>query len=195
MFCHVFFVSDGTGITAEGLGLSLMSQFEHVDFDPITLSYLDTPCQANAALEKINALAKEKPTIIFATLVREDIRQILKKSHALYVDFLNTFLGPLESYLGEKSSYTIGRAHSMHNPKLYQARIDAINYSLNTDDGANFHQYRQSEVILVGASRCGKTPTCLYLALQYGVKAANYPITEEDLQQRWFFLRRVTPSL
>lgn len=181
--CTAFFISDGTGITSETLGHSLMSQFEHVEFQSVTLPYLDTPEKAREAIARINehALTHEKPPVVFATLVRDDIRQEFKACKGLMIDFFTAFLGPLEKTLGEKSTYTIGRTHSMHNLKNYQQRIDAINFTLNTDDGANHHQYETADVILVGVSRSGKTPTCLYLALQYAIKAANYPITEEDL--------------
>lgn len=182
----VFFVSDGTGITAETLGYSLVTQFEDLEFDYTTLPYVDTPEKAQEAVVRINNVYKDeqKTPLVFATLVNAEIRNIISTSLGMFLDFFSTFIGPIETELQSKSSYTIGRTHSVHNPKAYNSRINAINYTLNTDDGTNIHQYKQADIIMVGVSRSGKTPTCLYLSLQFGLKAANYPITEDDLNNR-----------
>lgn len=179
----VFFISDGTGITAENLGHSLLTQFEHVRFEIITLPYINTIEKAEMARNQINefhATTHQLP-IVFATILNPEIQHVLANSDGLYLDFFGTFLGPLEAELKVKSSLEVGRMHGVVDDKVYMTRINAINFTLGHDDGVNPQTYKNADIILVGVSRSGKTPTCLYLALQYGIFAANYPITEEDL--------------
>lgn len=181
-----FFISDGTGLTAEALGHSLLAQFEKIDFERITVPYIDDAEKAQALVKRINQAAKidgDKP-LIFDTIVNSDIREIIGTADGFMVDIFGTFLHPLEQELRSSSSYTVGRSHSINNEGSYERRINAVNFALDNDDGARTRYYDEADLILVGASRSGKTPTCLYLALQYGVKAANYPITEEDLQDQ-----------
>jgi [pyruvate, water dikinase]-phosphate phosphotransferase / [pyruvate, water dikinase] kinase len=180
----VFYISDGTGITAENLGHSLISQFDNVEFEHITLPYVDTPDKAETAVAQINHAAVEtgERPIVFVTLVNDELRKIVSKVNGLYIDIFNTFIGPLEKELKAHSSYTIGRGHGLPDESRYKARIDAIDFTLSTDDGSNPHRYSRADIILVGVSRSGKTPTCLYLAMQRGLLAANYPITEDDLK-------------
>lgn len=181
----VFFVSDRTGITAEALGRSLMSQFDSAAFRQVTLPFIADVDKANAAVERINAAAAAdgiRP-IVFSTIVDDTIRVIIQHGDALYLDFFDTFIGPLERELGRKSSHTVGRAHASADNAAYIQRIEAVNFALANDDGVTTRNYPNADVILVGVSRSGKTPTCLYLALQYGVFAANYPLTEDDLTQ------------
>ena len=97
------------------------------------------------------------------------------------MDVFQTFLNPLEKALGTESAYSVGNSHAVRPDRGYDARIDAVNFALDNDDGARIRYYDQADIIVVGVSRCGKTPTCLYLAMQFGLKAANYPLTEEDL--------------
>ncbi len=180
----VFFISDGTGITAEALGQSLLSQFGSLEFDKVTLPYIDSVDKAHAAILRINRAADEdqiKP-IIFDTIVNSDIRDVIGQSKGFMIDIFGTFLGPLEQELGARSSYTVGHSHSIKHSSNYERRIEAVNYAMDNDDGARTRHYDLADVILVGVSRSGKTPTCLYLALHYGIRAANYPITEEDLE-------------
>ncbi|MCP5161896.1 MAG: kinase/pyrophosphorylase [Hahellaceae bacterium] len=179
----VFFISDGTGITAEALGQSLLSQFNTLEFEKVTLPYIDSVDKARAAALRINRAAESDSIrpIIFDTIVDTDIRAAISESQGFMIDIFGTFLGPLEQEFGAKSSYTVGHSHSIKQSSNYERRIEAVNYALDNDDGARTRHYDQSDVILVGVSRSGKTPTCLYLALHYGIRAANYPITEEDL--------------
>jgi [pyruvate, water dikinase]-phosphate phosphotransferase / [pyruvate, water dikinase] kinase len=181
----VFFVSDGTGITAQMLGHSLLTQFEGVEFSQITLPFVDSMEKAEECLARIaaeNANGNGQP-IVFSTLVNQDVRQVVRRAKALYVDFFETFIDPLEAGLGLKSSHTIGRSHSAMDKKEYQQRIEAINFAMAHDDGASHRELSQADVILIGVSRSGKTPTSLYLALQFGVKAANYPLIPEDFHR------------
>jgi [pyruvate, water dikinase]-phosphate phosphotransferase / [pyruvate, water dikinase] kinase len=178
-----FFISDGTGITAEALGHSLLAQFEAIAFEQITLPYVNSKEKALKVIEKINKAGRDsgaKP-IVFDTIVNAEIREIVAQADAFKVDIFATFLAPLEQELQVHSSYTVGKSHSGANSIMYKARIDAVNYALDNDDGAKIKHYSEADIILVGVSRSGKTPSCLYMALQFGIKAANYPLTEEDL--------------
>ncbi len=181
----VFFVSDGTGITAQMLGNSLLTQFEGVEFNQVTLPFIDSVDKASACLERIEreSLRGSGQPIVFSTLVNGDMREIVRRANALFVDFFETFIGPLESGLGVKSSHTIGRSHSATDKQEYKQRIEAINFTMAHDDGASHRELSEADVILVGVSRSGKTPTSLYLALQFGVKAANYPLIPEDFER------------
>lgn len=181
----VFFISDGTGITSEALGKSLLSQFEDIEFERITLPYVDTQEKARDAVARIQQhkeLDNARP-IIVDTIVNQDIRDIVASSGAFMADVFGTFLEPLELELGKKSTYTVGQSHSILNDRHYMARIAAVHFALDNDDGARTIHYEKADIILLGVSRCGKTPTCLYLGLQYGVSAANYPLTEEDTEE------------
>jgi [pyruvate, water dikinase]-phosphate phosphotransferase / [pyruvate, water dikinase] kinase len=179
----VFFVSDGTGITAQMLGHSLLTQFEGVEFDQFTLPFIDSADKAEECLARIAAEQKNGQPIVFSTLVNNDVRAVLRRANALFIDFFESFIDPLEAGLGMKSSHTIGRSHSAMDKKEYQQRIEAINFAMAHDDGASHRELSQADVILIGVSRSGKTPTSLYLAMQFGVKAANYPLIPEDLDR------------
>src|SRR5687767_82617 len=181
----VFFVSDGTGITAQMLGHSLLTQFEGVEFSQVTLPFVDSVDKAEECLERIEreALRADGQPIVFSTLVNGDVREVVRRANALFVDFFETFIGPLEAGLGVQSSHTIGRSHSALDKQEYQRRIEAVNFSMAHDDGASHRDLHEADVILVGVSRSGKTPTSLYLALQFGVKAANYPLIPEDFER------------
>ncbi|HUK05428.1 MAG TPA: pyruvate, water dikinase regulatory protein [Burkholderiales bacterium] len=182
----VFFVSDGTGITAQMLGHSLLTQFEGVDFDQITMPFVDNVDKAEECLGRIEreSLRGNGQPIVFSTLVNGDVREVVRRANALFVDFFEAFIGPLESGLGIRSSHTIGRSHSAMDKQEYKQRIEAVNFAMAHDDGASHRELGDADVILVGVSRSGKTPTSLYLALQFGVKAANYPLIPEDFERR-----------
>src|SRR3954447_15205343 len=163
----VFFVSDGTGITAQMLGHSLLTQFESVEFDQVTLPFIDSAEKAEDSLARIEAeTAKGNgQPIVFSTLVNQELREVVRKANALFLDFFETFIDPLEAGLGVKSSHTIGRSHSAMDKKEYTQRMEAINFAMAHDDGSSHRELGQADVILVGVSRSGKTPTSLYLAL------------------------------
>ncbi|HET6654705.1 MAG TPA: pyruvate, water dikinase regulatory protein [Gammaproteobacteria bacterium] len=179
----VFFVSDRTGITAETLGHSLITQFDGLNFRQVTLPFISSIDKAKAAVDRINHTALEEGVrpLVFSTMVDDSILTVLNDANALVLDFFATFIGPLEQELGLKSSHTAGKAHGVGNEAVYTARIDAMNFALANDDGVTTRNYSQADVVLIGVSRSGKTPTSLYLALQFGIYAANYPLTEEEL--------------
>lgn len=180
----VFFVSNSTGITVETLGRSLLYQFSNTLFESHSLRFIDSVDKANEALENINQLAvkaKSRP-IIISTLVKPELRAILAAANGLYLDVFDTFIVQLENEIGCEAKLGMGRVHGIGDSEYYSDRIDAVNYSLKTDDGLGVKGYEQAEIILIGASRTGKTPTSLYLAMHYGLKAANYPIVDEELE-------------
>jgi regulator of PEP synthase PpsR (kinase-PPPase family) len=179
----VFFVSDQTGVTAETLGHSLMTQFEGLEFRPLTLPFVSSLDKAQEALRRIDRAAAEdglRP-IVFSTLVQDELREVVMAANALFLDVFSTFVGPMERELNTRSTHRAGRAHGIADLAAYTMRINATNFALANDDGSG-GDYAHADVVLIGVSRVGKTPTCVYMALQYGVFAANYPLTEEDLE-------------
>lgn len=181
----VFFVSDNTGVTAETFGQSLIVQFDGIEFHKVTVPFISTVEKAESTVLRINQAAEtdgHRP-IVFSTLVRDEIRTAVRQSEGLFLDFFDAFLGPLEKEFETPSAERTGRAHGIADLKAYTNRIEATNFALSTDDGSNLKGYDQADVILIGVSRTGKTPTCLYLALHYAVYAANYPLTEDELEE------------
>ncbi|MET0264889.1 MAG: pyruvate, water dikinase regulatory protein [Duganella sp.] len=180
----VFFVSDGTGITAETFGHSVLTQFE-LRFRQVRLPFIDTLDKAHEAARKINeaSVTDGKPPIIFSTLVQTELSDVIRRCKGMYMDLFQTFVAPLEQELGIKSTHTIGRSHNIVDSEEYKNRIEAINFSLAHDDGQSHKNLSFADVILVGVSRSGKTPTSLYLAMQYGIKAANYPLIPDDFER------------
>lgn len=180
----VFFVSDGTGITAETFGHSVLTQFD-LKFKQIRLPFIDTIEKAYDAVRKINDAfdVEGNRPIVFSTLVQAELASVVFKSKGLHMDLIQTFVAPLEQELGVKSTHSVGRSHNIADTEEYKNRIEAINYSLAHDDGQSNKNLSTADVILVGVSRSGKTPTTLYLAMQYGIKAANYPLIPDDFER------------
>jgi len=181
----VFFLSDQTGVTAETLGHSLITQFNSHNFRQVTLPFIDSEDKAREAVQKIDEAEANDSfrPIVFSTLVQPEFRKILKDAKGLHLDIFDVFLDPLEAELKQQPAHESGRAHGMSDINAYMKRIEATNFALANDDGGISRNYEMADVILVGVSRSGKTPTCLYLALQYGVYAANYPLTDEDFEK------------
>ena len=181
----VFFLSDQTGVTAETLGHSLLTQFDGQEFRQVTLPFIDSDDKAREAVGKIDKAADNDDArpIVFSTLVQDELRAIVRQARGLHLDIFDVFLDPLENELQQKSTHTAGRAHGMSDIESYMKRIEATNFALANDDGGITRNYEMADVILIGVSRSGKTPTCLYLALQYGVYAANFPLTDEELDK------------
>lgn len=189
----VFFVSDGTGITAETFGNSILAQFSAKPRH-VRRPFVDSADKAHAVVSEINQVAASegKRPIVFITLVNDDIRSILTAPDCfgLVLDMFRAFVEPLEIEFGIKSNHRIGRFSDAAKSHEYNERIDAINFSLAHDDGQSARNLAQADVILLGVSRCGKTPTSLYLAMQHGIKAANYPLIPEDFERN-----KLPPSL
>jgi [pyruvate, water dikinase]-phosphate phosphotransferase / [pyruvate, water dikinase] kinase len=178
----VFFVSDRTGITAEVLGNSLLSQFDEFDFQRRTIPFVDTPERIAEVVDTINQTAATEGSrpLVFSSIVDEPMSVQLGQANALFLDLFQVFIAPLEAELKSKSSHAAGRSHGIANSMEYFARMEAINFAQAHDDGAATRDLGKAQVILVGVSRCGKTPTTLYLALQFGILAGNFPLTPDD---------------
>lgn len=183
----VFLISDGTGITAETLANSILTQF-NLRFTQLRFPFTDTEDKAYAVTRRIKDAeeADGKIPLVFSTLVEPAIATIIRKAHAIHMDLLYTFVTPLEQELGVQSLHTVGRSHNIADVAKYNHRIDAINYTLAHDDGQTNRNLEEADIILVGVSRSGKTPTSLYLAMQFGIKAANYPLIPEDFERGQF---------
>jgi [pyruvate, water dikinase]-phosphate phosphotransferase / [pyruvate, water dikinase] kinase len=181
----VFFVSDGTGITAETLGHSVMTQFETLRYRRVRAPFIDSIEKARELTARINeaAVLDGCRPIVFSTLVDPQANAELHRARAMVLDLFDSFVGPLEQELGMRSTHTMGRSHTATDTQSYHRRIEAINFALAHDDGQSAKGLATADVILVGVSRSGKTPTSLYLAMQYGVKAANYPLIPEDFER------------
>ncbi|MBW7925892.1 MAG: kinase/pyrophosphorylase [Burkholderiaceae bacterium] len=181
----MFFVSDGTGITAETFGHSLLTQFEPMKLRQVRLPFVDSVEKAQQAVERIDrqALADGNRPVVFSTLIDPAINDIVRMANCRYLDLFATFVEPLESEFGVRSTHTVGRSHAATNSESYQRRIAAINYALAHDDGQSHVELDHAEVILIGVSRSGKTPTSLFLAMQHGIRAANYPLVPEDFER------------
>ena len=182
----VFFISDGTGITAETFGNAILAQF---DFAPrrVRLPFIDTADKAHQAVRQINHTGEVegKRPIVFTTLVDMEILSIIRAGcKGMLLDMFGTFVAPIEQEIGIKSHHRVGRFSDVSKSQAYHDRIEAINFSLAHDDGQSNRDLEAADVILVGVSRSGKTPTSLYLAMQHGLKAANYPLIPEDFERR-----------
>src|ERR1700712_1349058 len=189
----VFFVSDGTGITAETFGNSILSQFA-IKSRHVRRPFIDTADKAHQVLREITHTrnTEGRKPIVFITLVNPEILTILKgtgpglEQKGLVLDMFNTFIEPLEAEFAMTSNHRVGRFADVSKSQEYNDRIEAINFSLAHDDGQSSKNLASADVILVGVSRCGKTPTTLYLAMQHGIKAANYPLIPEDFERGQF---------
>ena len=180
-----FFISDRTGITAEMLGHSLLTQFEMVTFNEVTLPFVDTIEKAHATVAQINeqAVTDGVRPLLFSTLVNQEISAVVATANALFLDCFEIFILPMEKELGVPASHAVGRSHSANDFANYHHRIEAVNFALAHDDGVSSRDIAEADIILTGVSRCGKTPTSLYLAMQFGVRAANYPLIPEDFSR------------
>ena len=179
----VFFVSDGTAITAETLGHSLLAQFPHVNFDIHIIPYISSEEAAMNVVAEINQRADRdgQQPLVFDTLVDPHVRDIINTANAVNLDVFEGLIGKLSEVLGTPPTTLVGQTHAVTDSESYKARIDAVHFALDNDDGARTRHYDKADLILIGVSRSGKTPTSIYLSLQFGIRVANYPLTEEDL--------------
>ena len=182
----VYFISDSTGITAETFGNSILAQFE-MKPKKIRLPFVNTVDKAYQVVRQINdtAASEGQKPIVFTTLVNQEVFEVINSGcKGMLLDMFGTFVHPLENELGMTSNHRIGRYSDVSKSQEYHDRIEAINFSLAHDDGQSNRDLASADVILIGVSRSGKTPTSLYLAMQHGLKAANYPLIPEDFERR-----------
>ncbi|WP_019519597.1 posphoenolpyruvate synthetase regulatory kinase/phosphorylase PpsR [Faucicola boevrei] len=181
----VFYVSDGTAITSETIGRSMLTRFPNVPFQVYVIPYVDSMEKADNAVEHINqAYQKDgvKP-LVFDTIVDDKIRERINQAEAFNLDIYEGLIGKISDELGVSPAPHTVNAHGDVDSEIYKERIDAVHFALDNDDGARTNHYSVADIILIGVSRSGKTPTSLYLALQFGIRAANYPLTEDDLYE------------
>jgi len=181
---HAYFISDSTGITVETVGSSLLAQFPGISLQKEVIPYLDTLEKAQdlvTDLTLIHATDAKKPVFVLS-VVKQQIRQELQKLDGVVLDLFEAFLTPLEQHFEISPQRSVGQHFTATQNPRYEKRIDAINFALDNDDGCRLKEYADADVILVGVSRSGKTPTCIYLGLQFGIRAANYPLTPDDLE-------------
>lgn len=179
----VFLVSDRTGITVQALGQALLQQFSDLEVEPVNVPFVADERAAREVVERVHAAAVRDGAmpIVFSSLADDHLRDILKTSGALCLDFLESFIAPLEQALGQPSLHRAGHTRAAPDSAAYERRIEAVNFTLAHDDGITTSQLDEAEIILIGVSRSGKTPTSLYLGLQFGIRAANFPLTEDEL--------------
>jgi regulator of PEP synthase PpsR (kinase-PPPase family) len=181
----VFFISDGTAITSETLGRSILSQFPTVPFETRVIPYVDTLDRADEAVNQIN-LAHQRDGVkplVFDTIVDPVIRERINGADAFNLDIYEGLISKIADEIKVPPAPHTGHAHGDVDSENYKSRIDAVHFALDNDDGARTTHYDAADIILIGVSRSGKTPTSLYLALQFGIRAANYPLTEDDLYE------------
>jgi regulator of PEP synthase PpsR (kinase-PPPase family) len=179
----VFYVSESTGITAETLGHSLLSQFEGIDFAQVYMPYINTRERALELLQRLEEVTRKDGVrpIVFGTMLNHEVRDLLSQGSCCYIELYETFIAPLSVELGVQPSRKVGQSHGLTNARSYDKRISSINFAMANDDGMRLDNYQSADVVLTGVSRSGKTPTCLYLAMHFGLRAANYPLTDRDL--------------
>lgn len=180
----VVYVSDGTAITAETLGHGLLAQFDGIEFRPLRFPFIDDEDKARDCLARIDELSRREAVrpVVIMTQTNPELGAILRQADAFFIDLFDTFIAPLEQELGRRYAGVIGRSHGHANPE-YNSRIAAMNFALAHDDGVSDADLQNADIILVGVSRSGKTPTSLYLSLQFSLKVANYPLIPEDFER------------
>ncbi|GAA1769166.1 pyruvate, water dikinase regulatory protein [Kocuria aegyptia] len=180
-----FFLSDSTGITAETLGNTLITQFPQQRFERHTVPFINTAERARQVTARIDAVAATgRMPVVFSTVVDPDIRGLLAGSQGFFVDLFGTHLPQLETALHATANLQPGRAHGLGDAIRYQTRMAAVEYAMEHDDGQSIRALETADLILIAPSRCGKTPTSMYLALQHGVRVANFPLVDEDFERR-----------
>ncbi|MDT8438700.1 MAG: pyruvate, water dikinase regulatory protein [Wenzhouxiangellaceae bacterium] len=180
----VMFISDGTAITAQTFGQSLLTQFPDPELRSVRLPFVDSPQKAAEVVDLVNRTGQTDGVrpLVFSTIVNPAIGEVINRAEAEIFDMFSTFVPRLEQIFDRRGESVVGQAHGMADTHRYEDRMEATNYALAHDDGIS-RRLEAADVILIGVSRSGKTPTCLYLALHFGLKAANYPLTEEDLEK------------
>ena len=180
----VFFISDGTGITVETLGNTLLTQFETMSFVRRYYPHLKDKQAVLKVVEHINAITQSEgtPAMVFSSLIDMELRSLLKTAEAVVFDLFDIFVEPMEANLGIGFSRRVGFSHGIGQWDKYKSRMDAVQFAMDYDDGSRVNNFEAADVILIGVSRVGKTPTSLYLAINYGIHAANYPLTIEDME-------------
>jgi len=177
----VFFLAGGTGISAETLGNMMLQQFPSVAFARRKIPFITTTEQARGVVRELDAAMTESVTpLVFSTVSDEQVRNELQQTRCAFIDLFGSHLDTVERVLHVNATHGAAALHGVGDTRRYDARMKAIEFAMEHDDGASLRNLEQADLILVAPSRCGKTPTSMYLALQHGLKVANYPLVEED---------------
>jgi regulator of PEP synthase PpsR (kinase-PPPase family) len=176
----VYFVSDGTGFTARAMGRSLLSQFA-LEWEGHLLPDCAEPGVLELCIADFAKNPSAEPPIVFATLIDPLALQRLRAANCILIDLMAQPLQELSATLHLERQARRGRTHGMENQSSYDARMDAVQFALNMDDGIRPERYEHADLVLTGVSRVGKTPTAMYLAIQFGLRVANDPLIPEDL--------------
>ncbi len=179
---RVFFVSDSTGISAETMGNALLLQFPDLVYERRLIPFITTVTEARQVVAQLDAAVDAGPAVAFSTTAVDEVRQELRRTRCPLIDFFDLHMQRLEQIFGRPGVRQAARLHGMGDVKRYNARMAAVEYALEHDDGQSLRALDKADVVLLAPSRCGKTPTAMYLALQHGVFVANYPLLEEDLE-------------
>jgi [pyruvate, water dikinase]-phosphate phosphotransferase / [pyruvate, water dikinase] kinase len=179
----VFFLSDSTGITAETMGNALLIQFPDLRFERRLIPFISTIDEARRVVKVLDTAAAGPVTpLAFSTAAVEEVRHELSHTKCPLIDFFDLHMERVESILGTKGIRVAARLHGMGDVKRYNTRMAAVEYAIEHDDGQSMRALDKADVILIAPSRCGKTPTTMYLALQHGIFVANYPLVDEDFE-------------
>jgi len=179
----VFFLSDSTGISAETMGNALLIQFPDLRFERRLIPFISSVEEARRVVAILDAAADGAVApLAFSTTAVEEVRQELLRTKCPLIDFFGMHMDSVESILGAKGIRVAARLHGMGDVKRYNARMAAVEYAIEHDDGQSMRALDKADVILLAPSRCGKTPTTMYLALQHGIFVANYPLVDEDFE-------------
>jgi regulator of PEP synthase PpsR (kinase-PPPase family) len=177
----VFFLSDSTGISAETMGNALLIQFPGLHFERRLFPFITTVEEARRVVAVLDDAAAGPVTpLAFSTTAVTEIRHELHRSACPLIDFFDLHISRVEAILGARADRVAARLHGVGDIVAYNARMAAVEYAIEHDDGQSLRALDKADVILLAPSRCGKTPTTMYLALQHGVFVANYPLVEED---------------
>jgi regulator of PEP synthase PpsR (kinase-PPPase family) len=180
----VFFLSDSTGISAETMGNALLIQFPDARFERTLIPFITTVEEARRVVAILDeAMDGPVTPLVFTTAAVDTVRSELAKTRAPVIDFFDIHMSRVEEILGLRGLHEAARLHGVGDIRSYNSRMAAIEFTIEHDDGQSVRALEKADVILIAPSRCGKTPTSMYLALQHGLFVANYPLVDEDLEQ------------
>ncbi|MBU0482301.1 MAG: pyruvate, phosphate dikinase/phosphoenolpyruvate synthase regulator [Proteobacteria bacterium] len=178
----IYYISDSTGIMITNLAQSMLCQFPEISFHEEKFPYVRSVKDAKKTLEYILAQSLGRRPIVFSTIMDQEVRNVFRSPEVEFFDVFDFLLEPLENCLEARALRVPG--FSRHGDNVTMARrVEAIHFCLDHDDGTRINEFDDADVILLGVSRSGKTPVSVYLATQFGLKAANFPLTVEYLSK------------
>jgi len=177
----VYFISDGTGLSTEQLGKSILIQFPNINFEYKTIPFVNTLKKAQSIAKKIN---KEPSSMVFSTLIYDELNEQFDCGDFFYINFLKQTIDQIEAVKKFKSVPTMGLDYRLGEADHYEQRISAMDFTISSDDGNNVERYNNADIIIIGVSRTGKTPVSIYLALINGLSVANYPLVDLELESQ-----------